>query len=107
MAKGFKKTKKVPFSELPESFKDAMVSSSPEELQKQLADIHKDDERNLAAKKADQDLKEKQEQVKVAAQGYNDVTKLNKLKTAFIIQLLADRGEELSSEIVRLKLDGK
>ncbi len=105
--KSFKKNSKIPFSDLPESFKEAMNAASPEELQKVLADIHKDDERNAAAKKADQDLKQKQEAVKFASEGYNEVAKTNKSKTGFIIQLLAGRGEAASSEIVQLKLAGK
>lgn len=104
--KSFKKSK-VPFSELPESFKDAMNSAQTDELQKTLADIHKDDERNAAAKKADQDLKEKAVAYQEAGRSYREIAKLNKSKTAFIIQLLAGRGEALSSEIVSLKLAGK
>lgn len=104
--KSFKKSK-VPFSELPDSFKEAMDAAKTEELQKTLADIHKDDERNAAAKKADQDLKEKQSQAAEAGRAYREVAKANKSKTAYIIQLLAGRGEALSSEIVSLKLAGK
>ena len=107
MAKKFSKKSKVPFSDLPESFKDAMNQAGPEELQKVLADIHKDDERNAAAKKADQDLKKAQEAVKTASEVYNEAAKLNKSKTAFVIQLLAGRGEALSTEIIKLKLAGK
>ncbi len=107
MAKSFKAKAKVPFSDLPESFKDAMAAASAEELQKVLADIHKDDERNTAAQKADQDVKEKREAVTYATRGYRDVAKSNKSKTGFIIRLLADRGEATSSEIIALKLAGK
>lgn len=105
--KSFRKSSKVPFSDLPDSFKEAMDAAQSEDLQKTLADIHKDDERNAAAKKADQDLKEKQTQAAEAGRAYRDIAKTNKSKTAYVIQLLAGRGEALSSEIVSLKLASK
>jgi hypothetical protein len=108
MAKKFKKSgPKDPFAALPESFKDAMTAAGSDELNKQLGAIAKAEEHNKAAMKADKDLKEKRAQVMEASKVYRENTKLNDLKTKYITRQLADKGDSLSSETVRLSLDAK
>lgn len=99
--------KKDPFEDLPEDFKDAVTSASVNELKDKLSDVAKNEEANLAAKKADPDLAESKEAVKVASEGYREITKQNKLKRKFIIQQMALSGDDLAQKIVQMDLDAK
>ncbi len=107
MPRGFKKSKKDPFDALPPEFKEAAASASSDVLKAQMGLISTDEQLNLAAMKADQDLKEKQNAAKLAKQGYSEVSKINKLKTRFIVVQLSDRGDPKSSEIVTLQKQGE
>ena len=93
---------KDPFDALPVEFKDAMGAAQPEELVTRLADVSKEEERNQAAMKADGDLKSKRADASYAAQSYRDQSKINKLKTKFIIRVQSDRGDVKAGEIQRL-----
>ena len=81
---------------------DDLAAAQSEELQARLADISTDEERNQAAMKADADLKAKRQEASYAAQSYRDQTKLNKLKTKYIIRIQSDRGDVKASEIQKL-----
>jgi hypothetical protein len=48
---------------------------------------------NQTLKVADQDLADKKEQVKLAAEGYVTRTKEHKLKIAYCMQVLSDKGK--------------
>ena len=93
--------KKDPFSKLDPEFRDALAGASSEELKAKLSDVAKDEEANKSSKKADPDLKRLKEQVKVAGEGYSELTKRNRLKIKFIIQLLADKGDVVASAIIQ------
>ena len=97
-----KKALKDPFSALPETFKDGCASAQTGELQERLAQTAKSEEQNQSAMKADVDLKAKVEQANVARQPYKETTKLNRLKTQYIIRILADRGDTLCQDILKL-----
>ena len=90
------------FSELPKEFVDQMESSSIQELKEALGLISTNEELNLSAAKADEDLQKLREQVSVASKGYREGTKMNKIKTKFIRRILADKGDSKSAEIVAL-----
>lgn len=93
---------KDPFEDLPSDFKDAMEASSAEQLKQTLANIATNEETNLSAMKADEDLQKLREQVSEAGRGYREATKMNKTKTKFIRRILADKGDEASQKIVML-----
>lgn len=105
MPKGkFPRTKKNPFDALPEDFKDAVTSASLDQLKVKLSEVTKSDEQNISAAKADQDLQEKKEALKNAAEGYREVAKTNKLKKKFIIQSMSDSGDPVAQSIIQLDL---
>jgi hypothetical protein len=104
MARGFKAAN--PFKLLEEEFKDKVAASNTDELRNLIAETCKNEEQNLAAMKADQDLKSKKALVSEAAAGYREGTKRNKQKLKFIIQVLSDRGDEQAQSIVQLTLAG-
>jgi hypothetical protein len=102
---GFKKSsKKDKFEALSEDFKSAVGSSNLDELKVRLSDVTKTEEENQSAMKADEDLNNLKEQVKLASSGYRELTKLNKLKRFFIIQALADKGDPVAQNIVNLNV---
>lgn len=96
--------KKDPFAELDDVFKNEVSGASLDQLKDKLSEVAKKEEENQAAKKADEDLNRLKEQVKDASLGYSEVTKRNKLKLKFLIRNLADKGDPVSANIVRLEL---
>lgn len=98
---GRPKKNKDPFAELPESFKDALATADVNQLKDKLAEVAKAQEANKSEMKADEDLNNLKEQVKVASSGYTEVTKSNKLKTKYVIRLLADKGDAVAQSIVQ------
>jgi hypothetical protein len=102
---GAGRPKKDLFQALPESFKDEVASKGPDQLHKLLSDIAKSEEVNKAAAKADKDLKEKREQASIACRSYKEASKLNDIKTKFVMRNLADKGDGVSSEFIRLSVD--
>ena len=93
---------KDPFAALPTEFKDAMAAAQGAELQEKLAGITKSNEQNQAAKKADQDLKEKGAIYQQAGLPYKETAKLNSLKAKYIMRILADRGDADCQEFLKL-----
>ena len=93
---------KDPFEDLPMEFKEAMEKSSVEELKQTLANIATNEETNVSAQKADEDLQQLREKVTVASKAYREATKMNKLKTKFCRRILADKGDAASQKIVML-----
>lgn len=98
MPRGPKKSK---FDDLPEDWKDKLASANLEELKAEVASVAKNEFLNQAVMKADQDLNEKKDAVKVASSGYREVTKMNKLKLGYLTQLAADKGDPVSQETVQ------
>lgn len=101
------KKNKDPFAELPESFKDALATADEQQLKDKLSEVAKSQEDNKSAMKADKDLNDLKEKVKVASSGYTEVTKTNKLKTKFVIRLLADKGDSVAQRIVQNDIDAE
>jgi len=99
-----KRDKKNPFDALPESFKSTVGAQSLDGLKSKLSEVSKNEAQNLSAMKADEDLKSKRDQAKLAAQVYREESKLNKLKAKYIIQAMADKGDEVSCNIVKLDI---
>ena len=88
------KTKKDEFLDLPDEFKDKIASSSPEEIDRTIAQVAKDQEENTRLMQEDQDLAEKRELAKEAAAGYREGTKANRLKIRYCLRVLHDKGKE-------------
>jgi hypothetical protein len=101
------KGKKNPFDALPEDFKNAIEGASAQQLSDRLSDIAKSDELNLAAAKADEDLQNAKDQVKVCSESYREVAKMNKLKRKYIIQSMSDSGDDVAQKIVQMDLASK
>jgi DNA-binding transcriptional regulator GbsR (MarR family) len=89
----FRATKKDPFAELPNEWKDAIAQSSVEEIDKRIAELSKAEEESQNAKKLDPDLAEKREALKYASEGYKDATKGYKLRMKYIMRVLGDMGK--------------
>lgn len=88
------KTAKAPdFSKLPPEFVTEVEAMSEVDLRAKASVIALNEVENQQAKKNDEDLKEKKEQAKLAGEAYLEATKANKLKLAFIHQMLADKGK--------------
>lgn len=83
---------KVAFDDLSDEFKSAIVGSSREQIKNRIAEIAMAEAENITTKAADQDLADKKEQVKLAAEGYVTKTKEHKLKIAYAMQVLNDKG---------------
>lgn len=84
---------KSDFDLLSGDFKDGVAQSSPEQVRDRIAQIAMDEANNQKLKADDQDLADKKEQVKLAAEGYVEATKQNKLKIKFAMQVLEDKGK--------------
>lgn len=103
MAKRGRKPKSE-YDDLPAEFKDEIAACSLDTLKGKLAELVKTEEANTAAKAADEDLNSLKEKLKVASEPYNEITKTNKLKLKYMISVLADKGDLMAIEIVKLKL---
>ena len=84
---------KDPFADLSVEFKDAIVGSTVEEINKRIAELAKNEEENKSTMKLDQDLTEKKEAVKFASESYREATKAYKLAMSYIMQVLGDKGK--------------
>ena len=87
------RTKKNPFADLPEEWRDMITQSTPEAIDAEIVRITKGEVENLEAKNKDQDLIDKREAVKFANEGYAVQTKAYRLRMKFIMQTLADKGK--------------
>ena len=92
MARFAKKQKNGKFDDLPSDFKDAVAQSSPEDIRKRIAEVAIAQAELEAAKEKDQDYIEKKEALSVAGAVYRDGKKANRLKTAYCLQVLQDKG---------------
>jgi predicted carbohydrate-binding protein with CBM5 and CBM33 domain len=88
------KGKKDPFAELDNEYKDSIASSSPEDINKKIAEVAKNQEENLRLMGEDQDLAEKKEAVKEASAQYREASKMNKLRITYAIRVLGDKGQQ-------------
>jgi hypothetical protein len=90
MKKGSKKDK---FAELDEEFKNSVSSMSPDAINLKIAEVAKNENENQRLKKEDEDLEAQKVLYKEAGQSYKDATKANKLRIAFMIRVLGDKGK--------------
>ena len=81
-----------PFEGLETEFKDAIAGMSPEDINKRISDVAKNQEENLKLMKEDQDLSEKKELAKEAAAQYREASKSNRLKIQYCVRVLGDKG---------------
>lgn len=91
--RGRGRPKKEPWSDLDPEFKENVESATDAEINEIIAKVAKDEELNRRLKADDEDLKEKQEQAKLAGEQYATATKANKLKIAYCYDLLKARGK--------------
>lgn len=88
----FKQGKKGPFDDLPTDWKDAIAQSSPDEIKKRIAAIAIEQAELEKAKENDQDYQEKKAALSEAGAVYRDGKKGAKLRTAYALQVLKDKG---------------
>lgn len=86
------RTKKGPFDDLPSDFKDAVAQSSPDDIKKRVAAIAIEQAELEKAKEADQDYQEKKAAASAAGAVYRDGKKGAKLRIAYCLQVLGDKG---------------
>lgn len=91
MARGF--TKKNPFADLDQEYKDNISNMDEVEMRKRIAEVALNEHENREAKKKDQDLKEKQSAAKFAGAQYMEATKMNKLRISYAHFILESRGK--------------
>lgn len=83
---------KDPFEALDDEFKDAVAGMDEAQIRDRIAKVALDELANLSAKDDDQDLATKQEEAKVAGEGYKEATKMNRLRIRFAKRVLQDKG---------------
>jgi hypothetical protein len=83
------------------NWRDSLNGANIDALKTKLAEVAKNEFANQAAKSADEDLNNAKAQVTVAASGYVEITKKNKLKARYVISQLADKGDTEACEIIQ------
>lgn len=91
MARKF--SKKSPFADLDQEYKDGIASMTEEEINKRIAEVAKAEHENRENKKKDQDLKNQQALAKQAGAQYADATKMNRLRIAYGYFILESKGK--------------
>ena len=92
MAKKFKK--KDRFDDLDEAFKSSVESMKAPEINAKIAEWAKLAEEQTNLMKLDDDLVQKREAAKLAAEPYRESIKMARLQIAFSMRVLRDRGVE-------------
>ncbi len=87
------KKDKSPWADLDVEFKENVAGMTDEEISQRIAEVAMNEVENLAAKKADQDLKEKRDAAKFAGEQYSEATKMNRLRISFAHSILEARGK--------------
>lgn len=93
MAKRGRKPKD-PFAEVPQDFRDAMMSADDKTVNDRIAEIAKNDAALQEAKDKDEDLKSIRSQLKVAGAVYSEGKKANKQKIMYLRKILEGRGKD-------------
>lgn len=88
-----RKDKKSKFDDLPEEFKSAMESSNCDEIRLKVCQVSLDQVELNLAKELDQDLAEKAEAYKEAGAMYREGSAMNKLKIAYMKEMLEAKGD--------------
>lgn len=84
---------KTDFEDLDSDFKSTIENMAPEEINLKIAEVAKAEAENQKAKIDDGDLADKKEAVKLASEGYREATKMNKMRIAFAMRVLDDKGK--------------
>jgi len=92
--KQIKKDKKDRFEDLDDGFKSEVQSMKVPEINNKIAEWAKLVEATTSTMKADEDLAGKRESAKLAAEPYRQDIKMAKLRIAYAMQVLGDRGSE-------------
>ena len=85
--------KKDPYENLPDEFKSKVEGATDEQILEFLGEVAKAEELNRRLKEDDQDLGEKKAAYDMAAEGYKEASKSNRLKTRYLYDLLRARGK--------------
>ena len=88
------KKKKDQFEDLDEAFRAEISVMKAEEINSKIAQWAKEAELQTVQMKADADLAQKREAVKFAAEPYREAIKGARLRIAFGMRVLTDRGAE-------------
>lgn len=94
MAKKFSKKPKDKFADLDDGFKSGVQSMKVQEINNRIAEWAKLVEATTTTMKADHDLAQKREAARLLAEPYRQDIKIAKLRIAYGMQVLADRGAE-------------
>lgn len=85
---------KDPYAEVPQEFRDSMMSADEKVLNDKIAEIAKNGAALEEAKEKDEDLKAAKEAAKVCGAVYREAAKANKQKIKYIRDILAGRGKD-------------
>jgi len=81
------------FADLAPEFKDSVEGATDDKILTLLGEVAKSEELNQRSMNDDEDLAQKKEQAKFAGEGYAEATKANKLKRAYLYNVLKARGK--------------
>lgn len=91
------RSKKDPFEDLDEDFKNAVASMSEQEIRQKISSVALNQVALLEAKDNDQDYQQKKEDASIAGEVYRDGTKMNKIRISFCKRVLSDKGKDTGS----------
>ena len=92
-----KQKQKKKYKNLNPEWRQNCLQDPPETLYKKIQDIAIADYGNTIAKEMDPDINDLKEKLRVANEPYQAITKENKIKVAFIIELLEGMGKDVPS----------
>lgn len=84
--------KKDPFDKISPEFRNKVESSSIDEINLIISDVAKESEATSAAMKADPEVVQLKEDLKLATADYKDTIKRCKQELAFCMEILAGKG---------------
>lgn len=85
--------KKNPFADLDQPYKDSIAAMDEAAIRKLCSDVALAEHENRQNQAKDEDLKEKKEAVKMAAEQYTEATKMNKQRIAYAHYILESKGK--------------
>lgn len=94
MARKKSSTPKDPFEDLDKEFRDKIPELDEPQIRDIIATVSLNEVHNQMNKANDQDLTDKKEAAKFAAEQYTKATKMNKLRLKYARQVLSDKGKQ-------------
>jgi len=91
------RSKKDPFADLDQDFKDEINAASKEQIRDKIAQISLNDAALEEAKELDLDLAQKKEAAKEAGAVYREGKKMNKLRRKYARIMLGEKGGDNGS----------